>query len=422
MNVLVVGGGAREHAIAWKLRQSPRLDALFIAPGNAGTASLGTNLPVGDTDLDGLMDAARRHQVGLTVVGPEMSLAAGIVDRFRSEGLTIAGPSRSAARIESSKGFAKDLMRRWAIPTGAAESFSNYDEACRYVQNAEAPLVVKADGLAAGKGVTVCATRDEALRALRDSMERRVFGPAGESVLVEEFLTGREVSVFTFTDGTRLSPLVAACDYKRVDDGDQGPNTGGMGSYSPPPFWDAALSDRVMGEIMEPVVRALAAEGCPFTGVLYGGLILTSDGPKVIEFNCRLGDPETQVVMPRLTSDLVEILLATADGTVDRCPVEWSDEACVGVVVASGGYPGTYQKGYPVSGLDSLDPGVVAFHAGTRTEGGAVVTDGGRVVTVAALGESLDEARTRAYSSVGRVQFTGAHYRRDIALLGSPAG
>ncbi len=420
MNVLVVGGGGREHAIAWKLRQSPRVDNLFVAPGNAGTASLGTNLPITDTDLDGLIDAARRHGAGLTVVGPETSLAAGIVDCFRAEGLTIAGPSRDAARIESSKAFAKDLMRRWAIPTGAAELFSSHEEARRYVETAPLPLVVKADGLAAGKGVVVCSTRDEALSALSDCMERQVFGPAGETVLIEEFLSGPEVSVFAFTDGIHLSPLVAACDYKRIDDGDRGPNTGGMGSYSPPPFWDASLSDRVMGEIMAPAVRALAAEGCPFTGVLYGGLILTHDGPKVIEFNCRLGDPETQAVMPRLTSDLADILLATANGTVDLSAVEWSDEACVGVVMASGGYPGTYQRGYPVSGLGGLDPGVVAFHAGTRTDGGPggeVTTDGGRVVTVAALGESLEAARARAYTNVERVGFEGAHYRRDIALL-----
>jgi phosphoribosylamine--glycine ligase len=314
-------------------------------------------------------------------------------------------------------------MRRWAIPTGAAELFSSHDEARRYVETAPLPLVVKADGLAAGKGVVVCSTRDEALSALRDCMERQVFGPAGETVLIEEFLSGPEVSVFTFTDGTHVSPLVAACDYKRIDDGDQGPNTGGMGSYSPPPFWDASLSNRVMAEIMAPAVRALAAEGCPFTGVLYGGLILTQDGPKVIEFNCRLGDPETQVVMPRLTSDLAEILLATANGTVDLSAVEWSDEACVGVVMASRGYPGTYQRGYPVSGLGSLDPGVVAFHAGTRTDvgpSGEVVTNGGRVVAVAALGESIEAARARAYANVERVGFEGAHYRKDIALLSLP--
>ena len=423
MNVLLIGSGAREHAIAWKLRQSPRLDDLIIAPGNAGTETLGINVPVPVADLASLADVARRHRVDLTVVGPETPLAAGIVDLFQQDGLKIVGPTKLAARIESSKLFAKGLMREAGIPTAAYEAFSSHAEAVRYVESVSFPRVVKADGLAAGKGVTVCQTREEALGAIHESMVLRAFGAEGESVLVEEMLTGPEISVFAFTDGTNLSPLAAACDYKRASDGDRGPNTGGMGSYSPPPFWDAALSERITAEIMKPAVRALAARGHPFTGVLYGGLILTDDGPKVIEFNCRLGDPETQVVMPRLQSDLLDILLATVEGTVDRCPVEWSDEAYVAVVMTSGGYPGAYLTGYPISGLECLDPGLVTFHAGTRTEagsdghGGLVVTDGGRVLTVVASGDSVAAARASVYGGLPLVQFEHAHYRTDIALL-----
>ncbi|MBI2935756.1 MAG: phosphoribosylamine--glycine ligase [Chloroflexi bacterium] len=421
MNILVVGGGGREHAIAWKLRQSPRVDRLFVAPGNAGTARLGTNLNIAPTDVNALAEAARSLGIDLTVVGPEAPLAEGIVDRFQELGLPIFGPTRAAARIESSKAFAKHLMNNYGIPTAQGRVFSDCATAKRYVEQAPLPLVVKADGLAAGKGVTVCRRREEAVKAIHDAMERKVFGAAGERVLIEECLEGPEVSVFAFTDGVHLSPLVAACDYKRVFDGDRGPNTGGMGSYSPPEFWTPALAQQVLTTIMEPAVQAMAAEGCPYRGVLYGGLMLTTDGPKVLEFNCRLGDPECQVIMPRLTTDLVEVIFATLNGTLERCPVEWENGPCVGVVIASGGYPGEYKKGYAIRGLQNLEQELVVFHSGTKLlEDGisgksTVATDGGRVLTVAALGRSLREARSKVYRGLQRLSFEEMHYRTDIA-------
>ncbi len=422
MRVMVIGNGSREHAIAWKLRASPRVTEIFAAPGNAGTAQLGVNIDVQPTDVDGLLAAARKHAIDLTVVGPEMSLEAGVVDRFEAEGLRIVGPTQAAARIESSKSFAKRLMERHGVPTSRAEVFSSYGEAREYVSLASAPIVIKADGLAAGKGVRVCASTEEALEALRESMEDRVFGDAGRRVLVEECLIGQEISVFTFTDGVHLSPLMAACDYKRIGDGDLGLNTGGMGSYSPPLVWNAELEAQVMSEVMAPIVRALAEEGCPFRGVLYGGLMLTADGPKVIEFNARLGDPETQAVLPRMETDLLDVFEAIVDGTVDRTPIAWSPKAGVGVVVASGGYPEAYTTGYPVSGMDDVDEGVAVFHAGTSTSNdGGVVTAGGRVLTVSAIGETLEEARSRAYENAARISFEGAYYRRDIAALAPAA-
>ena len=415
MKVLVIGGGAREHAIAWKLSSSPQVTEVFTAPGNAGTAQLGSNLDISATDVQGLVDAVKQYGVDLAIVGPETSLDAGVVDRFRAEGLAIAGPTQAAARIETSKAFAKDLMQKYGIPTGKAEFFTSYEDAVRYVNQTSGPLVVKADGLTGGKGVTVCQTQDEVLQALRAAMEEQVFGSSGKHVLIEEFLTGQEISVFTFTDGFHLSPLVAACDYKRIRDGEQGPNTGGMGSYSPPRVWDDALSAQVMTEIMAPTIKALAAEGCPFQGVLYGGIILTPEGPKVIEFNARWGDPETQTVLPRLDSDLVDAYLATIDGTVDHSTIEWSEDVCVGVVVASAGYPGDYETGFPIDGLDTIDEGVSVFHAGTQPQKGVPTTSGGRVVTVSAMGASLEQARERAYNNVARIAFKGAQYRNDIA-------
>ncbi len=415
MKVLVIGGGAREHAIAWKLNSSPHVTELYTAPGNAGTAQLGTNLDISATDVQGLVDAVKQHDVKLTIVGPETSLDAGVVDQFRAEGLAIAGPTQAAARIETSKAFAKDLMQKYGIPTGKADLFTNYEDAVRYVNQNPGPLVVKADGLTGGKGVTVCQTQDEGLQALREAMEEQVFGSSGEHVLIEEFLTGQEISVFTFTDGVHLSPLVAACDYKRIRDGEQGPNTGGMGSYSPPRVWDDALAEQVMTEIMAPTIKALVAEGCPFQGVLYGGIILTPEGPKVIEFNARWGDPETQTVLPRLETDLVDAYLATINGTIDQSTIEWSEDASVGVVMVSAGYPGDYETGFPIDGLDVIDEGVSVFHAGTRAQERAPTTSGGRVLTVSAMGASLEQARERAYNNVARIAFKGAQYRKDIA-------
>jgi len=416
MRVLVVGGGAREHAIAWKLAQSPRVEQVFIAPGNAGTAQLGTNLPIPATDIERLAEQALLLRIDLTVVGPEEPLALGLVDRFRQLGLLAFGPTREASRIEASKAFAKEVMEKEGIPTARAEVFDQYEPARRYVEKAPLPLVVKADGLAGGKGAVVCRTREEALQALERMMVQKEFGPAGERVLVEECLEGREVSVFVFTDGERVSPLVSACDYKRLLDGDRGPNTGGMGAYSPPEFWDANLAQEVRRRILEPVLRGLARRGTPFQGVLYAGLMLTSVGPKVLEFNCRLGDPEAQVILPRLTSDLLEAVLGVVEGRLERVALEWGEEASVGVVVASRGYPGPYPKGLPIRGLDALDPDVLVFHAGTALQDGQVVTAGGRVLTVVALGETMARARQRVYANLPRLHFDGMHYRRDIAL------
>ena len=422
MNILVVGSGAREHAIAWKLRQSPRMDALFVAPGNAGTAIIAANLPVAATDIHGLAKVAGEHRINLTVVGPEAPLAEGLVDRLQELGLAVFGPTKAAAQIEASKGFAKELMGRYGIPCAQSLTFDYYAEARHFIEHHDLPLVVKADGLAAGKGVTIAATRREALAAVYACLEEGAFGSAGERVIIEEWLEGREVSVFAFTDGESLSPLVAACDYKRAHDGDRGPNTGGMGSYSPPEFWNPALAREVESRVLRPTVQALAQEGRPYKGVLYAGLMLTRDGLKVLEFNCRLGDPESQVILPLLETDLIDIIEAVVEGDLTKTSIQWSDEACVGVVVASGGYPGEYQTEMAITGLDAITEGAVLFHAGTKLtapedpDASEVVTDGGRVLTVVAKGPSMAAARERAYSAAQHVHFQGAFYRGDIAL------
>ena len=418
MKTLLVGNGAREHAIAWKLTQSPLVSELLIAPGNAGTAALGRNAPVGAEDVDGLLALAQRESVEFTVVGPEAPLAAGIVDRFQEAGALIFGPTAAAARIESSKSFAKQLMLRHGIPTARAEAFTDYGEALEYLAAAPAPIVVKADGLAAGKGVVVAGTRDEARDALRRQMVELEFGDAGRRVLIEEYLDGGEISVFAFVDGEHVSELASACDYKRALDGDEGPNTGGMGAYSPPVAWNEDLEREVRERIMVPAARALASFGSPFRGILYGGLMLTSDGPKVVEFNCRLGDPEAQVVLPRLKTDLAAIMIDTVAGKLEGLSLEWDERTSVGVVLASGGYPGAYRTGREIRGLDGLGEHATVFHAGTRLDDDTVATDGGRVLTVCALGEDLAEARERAYESVDRISYEGAQFRRDIAAEG----
>ena len=418
MRTLLVGNGAREHAMAWKLAQSPLVSELIVAPGNAGTAALGTNAPIGAEDLDGLLDLARREGVEFAVIGPEAPLAAGIVDRFQAAGILTFGPTAAAARIESSKSFAKDLMLRNGIPTGRAEAFTDYGQALEYLAAAPLPIVVKADGLAAGKGVVVASTRDEARDALHRQMVELEFGDAGRRVLIEEYLDGQEISVFAFVDGEHVSDLAAACDYKRALDGDEGPNTGGMGAYSPPAAWNEELENEVRERIMVPAARALAALGSPFRGILYGGLMLTPDGPKVVEFNCRMGDPEAQVVLPRLKTDLAAIMIDTVTGKLEGVSLEWDERPCVGVVLASGGYPGAYRTGREIRGLDDLCEDALVFHAGTRLEDDSVVTDGGRVLTVCALGDDLAEARERAYESADRVSFDEAQFRRDIAARG----
>jgi phosphoribosylamine--glycine ligase len=420
MHVLIVGSGAREHALAWKLRRSARLTDLFVAPGNAGTALVARNLDVGVMDFEGIACAAAEHHVDLVVIGPEDPLAGGLVDFLTERGIAAYGPTRAAARIEASKSFAKDLMRTAGIPTAEARAFEDATAALAYADmwtdRTGVPPVVKADGLAAGKGVTVAADLAEARQAIRAAMEAGAFGEAGRRVVLEERMTGREVSAHAFCDGVTARPMVFACDYKRVFDGDRGPNTGGMGVYSPPGFVDAALAERIRLDIIEPAVRALREAGSPYIGTLYPGLMITDAGPRVVEFNCRFGDPETQALMPRLDSDLLEIMLAAVHGRLAEAEIRWHDNAVVGVVLASGGYPGSYRTGLPVDGLDALDAGVQVFHAGTRLEDGRVVTAGGRVLTVVASGATLAEARGRVYDNVPRIRFDGMHYRTDIAL------
>ena len=415
MRVLLVGEGGREHAIAWKIAQSPRLESLVTAPGNAGTAELGENVAVGTQDVDGLLQVALERKIDLTVIGPELPLADGIVDRFRAAGRPIFGPIKAAARIETSKAFAKDLMSRKGVPTAAFEALDAHNLARNAVSDCDLPVVIKADGLAAGKGVIIAETREQARETLFDIFERGRFGAAGQQVLIEECLEGREISVFAFVDGERVSSLIAATDYKRAYDGDKGPNTGGMGSFSPPPVWDEDLEREVKQRVFEPVVAGLAEEGCPYIGVLYAGLMLTADGPKVLEFNARFGDPETQVVLPRMKSDLLDALERTAAGDISDLNLQFDEGACVAVVVASGGYPNAYEKGKRITGLDDLSPHVTVFHAGTSRSGDAVRTSGGRVLAISALGDTIGAARATAYEGVATIQFAGAFHRSDIA-------
>lgn len=418
MNVLVIGNGAREHALVWKIAESPKVQRIFAAPGNAGTAEIARNLEINPTDIPGIVRAARENRIDLVMVGPEAPLTLGIVDALGEAGIAAFGPSRAAAEIEGSKVFAKELMRRHGIPTAASREFDSFEEAAAYARAQPVPLVIKADGLAAGKGVIIAATHDEALQALSEIMQKKIFGKAGDRVLIEECLTGREASLLAFTDGRTVVPMVPACDYKRALDGDQGLNTGGMGSYAPSEFFTDALKQEVMGTIMEPTVRGMAREGRPYQGVLYAGLMVTDRGPKVLEFNARFGDPETQAILPLLGTDLVEIMEAVIEERLDQIEISWRDGACVGVVLASGGYPGKYRTGLPISGLDAVDPGVLVFHAGTAlNERGEIVTSGGRVLTVTAMGKTLAEARAKAYETAAKITFEGCHYRRDVAII-----
>ncbi len=414
VTVLLVGSGGREHAFATLLAESPRLDTLFVAPGNAGTAGIATNVPIDVEDSDALVAYSLESGVDFVVVGPEAPLAAGLVDRFDSAGILAFGPTAAAARIESSKWFAKEMMREHGVPTASTQIFTDYDQARQYILAQEPPIVVATDGLAAGKGVVVASDHDEALAALRERI-----GDGGPGVLVQEYMTGQEISVFAFVDGEHISPMIAACDYSPVGDGNVGPNTGGMGSYSPPTaaVWNDETESRVRLEIIEPVVAALASEGSPFRGILYAGLMLTVDGPKVIEFNCRLGDPEAQVVLPRLKSDLLEVMICVALGDVSSASLEWNDQSHVAVVLASGGYPGKYATGFPIDGLDNMPTGVTVYHAGTRLDGDKVITAGGRVLAASASGDTLEAARCRAYEGVSRIRFPGSFHRGDIALI-----
>jgi len=416
-NVLIVGSGGREHALAWKLRQSPEIENLYIAPGNAGTADLGQNLPVAAEDVDGLLRAAGEHRVDLTVVGPEAPLAAGLVDRFAQAGLRAFGPPQAAAQIEASKAFAKDLMARYGIPTAAYRAFTRHDEALACARSSRYPLVVKASGLAAGKGVIVCPDLAAAEDALRRAMQEREFGAAGDQVIIEECLVGPEASVLAFTDGRTVRPMVIAQDHKALLDGDRGPNTGGMGAYAPASgLVTPELLERIMATILQPTIDALRHEGIIYRGVLYAGLMLTAQGPQVLEFNARFGDPETQVILPLLDGDLLPVLESCLDGTLDAQRLRWSGRACLCVVLAAQGYPGPYRKGLPVQGLERAAalPETVVFHAGTRRSNGQVLTTGGRVFGATALGDTLAQAAARAYAAAEQVQFEGKYYRKDI--------
>jgi len=416
MRLLVVGGGGREHALCWALAGSPLTTKLYCAPGNAGIAAEAECVAIGQMDLDGLVGFARDERIDFVVVGPEQPLAAGLVDRLDDAGIASFGPTATAARLESSKGFVKDLCARHAIPTARYGRFSDSTAALAYLRAQGAPIVVKADGLAAGKGVTVATSLDEAEAAVRAALEQNRFGEAGHEVVIEEFLAGEEVSYFALVDGTHVLPLASAQDHKRAHDGDQGPNTGGMGAYSPAPIMTPALEETVLARIVRPTVAAMAAAGTPFKGVLYAGLMITADGPKLIEYNVRFGDPECQVLMPRLKSDLLPALLAVRDGALGRFDLRWRDEAAITVVMAAKGYPDAYRKGTPIGGLDAaaaLD-GVTVFHAGTKRAGDQVVADGGRVLNITALGASLSEARDRAYRAVDRIDWPDGFCRRDI--------
>ncbi len=416
MKVLVVGGGGREHALVWKIAQSPRVKKIYCAPGNAGIESLATCVPIDAEDVDGLLAFAREKGIDLTVVGPEGPLAAGIVDRFAKAGLRIFGASRKAAELESSKSFAKRIMNKYQVPTAQGKTFTKYAQAAAYVKKIGAPIVVKADGLAAGKGVIVCSTVKQALAALKRIMVDKEFGPAGNKAVVEECLVGEEASFIALTDGKTVLPLPSSQDHKRVFDDDQGPNTGGMGAYSPAPVVDRYLHEKIMQEVMIPTVQGMAAEGRPYKGVLYAGLMIVRDKVKVLEFNCRFGDPEAQPLLMRVKNDIVPLLEATIDGTLDRYRLEIDQRATVCVVMASGGYPGKYKKGAAIQGLDNVGrmKDVMVFHAGTARKNGKIVASGGRVLGVTALGDNVEKAIAKAYKAVERISWKDVHYRKDI--------
>jgi len=422
MKILVLGSGGREHALVWKLRQSPRATALYCAPGNAGTAQLATNVPIKITEQQKLVEFAKSEGIDLTVVGPDDALAAGIVNLFQKHGLRIFGPTQSAARLESSKVFAKEFMERHGIPTAKSGSFSESSEAQRFCQKAKHPLVVKADGLALGKGVIIAQNSWESGLAVHEIMDVRKFGDAGKQVLIEEFLEGEECSIHALVDGDSYLLFPAAQDHKRALDGDQGLNTGGMGTFSPPSkLLTPELEERVRREVLDPFIVGLKKDGLDFRGMLFPGLMITAAGPKVLEFNCRFGDPETQVLLTRLESDLVDLLEATIDRRLAQTKAQWKADSAVCVVMASGGYPGSYASGKAITGLERPPDGITVFHAGTKADGDEILTAGGRVLGVTALAGDLAAARQRAYAAVDGIQFEGRQFRRDIAVKGLTA-
>ncbi|WP_248929796.1 phosphoribosylamine--glycine ligase [Paenibacillus hamazuiensis] len=414
MRILVVGRGGREHAIIWALKKSPQVKHIFCAPGNGGIAELAECVPIEEKQFDEIADFAKKQAVDLVVIGPDDPLSEGIVDHLEAQGLKVYGPRANAAIIEGSKVFTKNLLKKYNIPTAAYESFENYEEASAYLRKQQIPIVIKADGLAAGKGVVVAQSLEEAENALREIMVDKVFGESGNKVVIEEFLTGQEMSILSFVDGETVKPMPAAQDHKQVFDGDKGPNTGGMGTYSPLSHIPQSIIDEAIETIIKPTAAAMVNEGRPFRGVLFAGLMITPQGPKTIEFNARFGDPEAQVVLPRLETDLLDIILAAMDGRLSELDIRWSDQAAVCVVAASGGYPASYPKGLPISGLDQVREALV-FHAGTAKKDGSLVTNGGRVLGVTALGASIKEAREKAYAELDRIRFDGMHYRTDIA-------
>jgi phosphoribosylamine--glycine ligase len=418
MKILVVGGGGREHALVWKIAQSPRVQDIYCAPGNAGMQGLAECVEIDSEDVSGLLNFAKKKEIDLTVVGPEAPLVAGIVDRFQEAGLKVFGPTKKAAELEGSKDYSKRVMRRHAIPTADFNVFDSLERANGFLDTSKLPIVVKADGLAAGKGVIICHTREEASEAVRVIMQERAFGDAGNRVVIEEFMTGQEASVLMFVDRNTISPMPAAQDHKPIGEGDTGPNTGGMGAYSPTKIVHKRLDAQIEREILIPIVHAMNREDRPYSGVLYAGLMLTNEGAKVLEFNCRFGDPETQPLLMRMKSDIVDILEAVAVQKLeDVPPIEWDDRPAVCVVLASGGYPNSYAKGYPITGLEEANAmeDVVVFHAGTRMRGSNVITSGGRVLGVTALGDTLEHAITRCYEAVGKIHFEGMTFRSDIA-------
>ncbi len=417
MNVMIVGGGGREHAIAWKLSQSPRLGRLYCAPGNAGIAAVAECLPVGAEDIEGLCAAAEEKEIDLVVVGPEVPLSMGLVDALNQRGIRAFGPNSKCAQLEGSKAFTKAFLARHQIPTAGYREFTDQKELLEATGLYGYPMVLKADGLAAGKGVVIAETEEEAKKAIGEMMGDRVFGSAGDKIVVEEYLRGVEASMLCFVDHNAIVPMESAQDYKRIFDGDKGPNTGGMGTYSPSLLFDDGLMERIRGEILEPTLRGFQQDGLDFQGVLFIGLMLTEEGPKVIEFNNRFGDPETQSVLARLESDLLDIFEAVTENRLAQQEIRWSAQRAVTVVLASEGYPGSYPKGREITGLSDVDSDVLIFHAGTKAEGGRVLTSGGRVLCVTALGATHEEAREKAFANVERIHFEGMQYRRDIGLI-----
>ena len=418
MKVLVVGGGGREHTIVWKINQSPLIDKIYCAPGNGGIARLAECVNIGATDIEGIVAFCEQQKIDLAVVAPDDPLVIGMVDALEEKGIRAFGPNKKAAIIEGSKVFSKDLMKKYNIPTAGYEVFEDSEKAIAYLKTVSFPTVVKAEGLALGKGVIIADNYEQAVSAVKDIMQDKKFGEAGNRVVIEEFLVGPEVSVLSFTDGNTIVPMVSAQDHKRAYDNDEGLNTGGMGTFTPSRIYTKEIADYCMAHVFKPTMHAMKSEGRKFKGILYFGLILTKDGVKVLEYNARFGDPETQVVLPRLKTDLVEIMQAIIDEKLDSVDISWKDSAAVCVVMASGGYPLSYQKGYPIVGIAEAESmeGVTVFHAGTKCENNEVVTAGGRVLGVTALGKDLDDAITRSYEAVRKISFTDAHYRKDIGI------